>query len=238
MTWVKTMKIILSPSKTQSPHKKKNYSSKDLLFPREHKKVLATLRKLRKTDIKSKMKLSKELLESTYSNIKNYNTLEEFQAFDAFTGLVFFNMDRDSYSIPEHEFIEKHIRILDAFYGLLEPGTMIKPYRLDMKMPIGMNLYKHWDITPYFKDEIIINIASSEFSKMIVSINMVTICFLQNKDGKYVNQATYSKQARGKFADYMIKNKVEEISDLYRFNEDGYTYNNELSNDNTITFTR
>jgi len=232
------MKIILSPSKTQKPHNMFNYESKDLLFPSKQKKIIAALRKLTKSDIKVRMKLSKDLLDQTFSNIKNFNSLEQFQAFDAFTGLVFFNMSRDTYQTEEYKYIEKHIRILDAFYGLLEPGTMIKPYRLDMKMDIGLSLYKHWDISPYFKDEVIINLASAEFSKMLQSDKMITIAFLQNKDGTFLNQATYSKMARGKFADFMILQKVTTIEELYSFNHDGYIYNPDLSNKKTIVFTR
>jgi cytoplasmic iron level regulating protein YaaA (DUF328/UPF0246 family) len=232
------MKIILSPSKTQKPHTNTFYTSKDILFPTEHKKVLAALRKLTKSDIQNKMKLSKDLLVQTYSNIKNYNILDQFQAFDAFTGLVFFNMDRNSYQKEEHQYIEQNVRILDAFYGVLEPGTLIKPYRLDMKMPIGLNLYHHWNVSPYFKDEVIINLASNEFSKMLPAEHMITVSFLQNKDGRFVNQATYSKMARGKFADFMIKNKITQIDDLFSFQVDGYTYNQELSTNTIIVFTR
>lgn len=232
------MKIILSPSKTQKAHSLTNYDSKELLFPKEHKKILAALRKLKKSDIKIKMKLSQELLDNTYSNIKNYNSLDSFQAYDAFTGLVFFNMNRDLYQKSEHQYIEEHIRILDAFYGVLEPGTMIKPYRLDMKMPIGFNLYKHWNITPYFDDEIIINLASAEFSKMIASDKLITITFLQEKSGAFISQATYSKMARGQFTDFMIQNKVTSVSELYNFKNDGYNFNKELSDDSNIVFTR
>ena len=216
----------------------KHYTEKDPLFPKEHKKILAALRKLKKSEIQKIMKLSKDLLDQTYSNIKNYNSLEEFQAFDAFTGLVFFNMERDSYQEQEHKYIENHIRILDAFYGVLEPGTMIKPYRLDMKMSIGLRLYKHWKITPYFGDETIINLASSEFSKMVDSPNMITISFLQQKGNKYVNQATYSKQARGLFVDFMIQNKVTNPEELYVFDKDGYHFNLKLSSNTEFVFTR
>jgi cytoplasmic iron level regulating protein YaaA (DUF328/UPF0246 family) len=232
------MKIILSPSKTQKPHRMTHYSEKELLFESKHKKILAALRKLSKSDLQRIMKLSDDLLNQTYTNIKNYNSLESFQAFDAFTGLVFLNMSRDRYQPEEYKYIEKHLRILDAFYGILEPGTLIKPYRLDMKMDIGLPLYKHWDITDYFKDEIIINLASTEFSKMIQSDTMVTISFLQNKEGKYVNQATYSKMARGKFVNFMVENKVTTIEELFSFNQEGYIYNPKLSDNKTVVFTR
>lgn len=232
------MKIILSPSKTQTAHTKQHYETKEVFYLKEHKKILAQLRKLTKKDIAKIMKLSNELLNQTYQNIKRYSSLESFQAFDAFTGLVFKNIDRDSYTQIEHLYIEEHIRILDAFYGVLTPGTMIKPYRLDMKMNIGLNLYTHWNINNYFKEDLIVNLASDEFSKMIQSDSMISISFLQKSNGSYKNQATYSKMARGMMCDYLIKNKITNIEDIKSFNIDGYSFNPDLSNESTITFTR
>lgn len=231
------MKVIISPSKTQRPDYTNRFESKPLLYPKKHKKLLAMLRKHTKASLRNGMKISDDLLNQTYKNIKNYNQLDEFQAFYGFTGLVFFNMDKESYQEEELSYLEKHVRILDAFYGVLEPGTLIKPYRLDMKMNLGINLYKHWDIDDHFKDDVIINLASDEFSKNI-TLPMVTISFLQNKDGKFKTQATYSKMARGKLLDYMIKNKVEDIEGIKSFKEDEYQYNNELSKEDLIVFTR
>jgi cytoplasmic iron level regulating protein YaaA (DUF328/UPF0246 family) len=126
---------------------------------------------------------------------------------------------------------------LDAFYGILEPGTLIKPYRLDMKVNIGVNLYNHWKIDDYFKNEIVINLASNEYSKML-NIPMINISFLQFKNGKYINQATYSKQARGLFLDYIILNKIENVELMKNFNRDNYQYNKNLSDESNMVFTR
>ena len=73
---------------------------------------------------------------------------------------------------------------------------------------------------------------------MLVSPNLITISFLQKKEDKFINQATYSKMARGKFADFMIKNKIDSVEELYSFDIDGYRHNIELSNNTTIVFTR
>lgn len=232
------MKIIISPSKTQNIKASAYLDEKEILFPKQHKKVLAKLRKLKKTDIKQIMKIDKDLLNQTYQNIKDYNQNPLFKAFFSFDGLVFKGLDKQSYKEDNYQYIEDNLRILDAFYGILEPGTMIKQYRLDMKMKIGLNLYHHWELTKYFKDELIINLASDEFSKLIKSPNMVTISFLQKKEDKYINQATYSKQARGFILDYMIKNKIVSIKDILRFNKENYKYNQTLSNERAIVFTR
>ena len=39
-------------------------------------------------------------------------------------------------------------------------------------------------------------------------------------------------------AEYIIKNKIDNIEDLKLFNKDGYLLNTELSTDEVLTFTR
>jgi cytoplasmic iron level regulating protein YaaA (DUF328/UPF0246 family) len=231
------MKIIVSPSKTQKPDYTKHFEDADLLFPKQHQKLVSLLKKQRKTDIATVMNLNKDLLDQTYKNIKDYKTNIPFQAFYSFDGLVFKNLDKANYKEAELAYIKKHVVVLDAFYGILEPGTLIKPYRLDMKMNFGLNLYKHWDIDSYFNSDLVINLASEEFSK-ILHIPLVTISFLQYKNGKYINQATFSKMARGKMLDYLIKNKIDDLELIKQFKLDNYRFNLELSTKSLFVFTR
>ena len=60
------------------------------------------------------------------------------------------------------EYIQQHLRILSAFYGVLKLMDEITPYSLEMKAKADM-LYKG------VRDEkgIIINLASKEYSKCI-----------------------------------------------------------------------
>lgn len=231
------MKIVISPSKTMDYKKCKYLIDKDFLYAKKHKEVLSMLKKLKKSDIAKAYKIKGDLIDKTFHNIINYDTNNSYHAFASFTGLVFFNLDRDNYKDKEYKYIARNIRILDAFYGVLEPGTLIKPYRLDMKTNIGLNLYKHWNISDYFKNEVVINLASKEFSKML-DIPMIHISFLQYKNGKYINQSTYAKQARGLFLDYMIKHEIEDLSLLKNFSRDNYKYNDLLSDDFNLVFTR
>lgn len=232
------MKIIISPSKTQNPTRSKHLSNKNIIFISKHKQILSKLKKLSKENIKKIMKIDKMLLDNTYNNIKNYAKLDTFHAFESFNGLVFKGLEKELYQKKEYEYIESHLIILDAFYGILEPGTLIKSYRLDMKMRIGRNLYKFWNIFNYLKDEIIINLASDEFSKLINPEKLLNIRFLQYKNNSYVNQATYSKQARGQFLNYMITNRIIDIIKLKEYNDFGYTFNQALSDESNYIFTR
>lgn len=232
------MFIIISPSKTQKPNKTNYLEDKEMLYPIKHKKVLAALRKLKKNEIAAKMKLSKELLNQTYFNIKNYASLPESHAFESFDGFVFKGLRKDSYREQEYDYIADNVRILDAFYGILEPGTLIKPYRLDLLTNIGLNLYNHWNIDSYFKGETIINLASNEFSNMLHNQHMITIHFREYKDGSYKNLATYSKQARGVLLNYLILNKITDIEAIKSFHQEGYSFNQDLSDDANIVFSR
>lgn len=231
------MKIVISPSKTMEFIKNNKLESKEIFFIKEHKKVLAQLRKLSKTDIEQKFKIKGNLLEQTYKNIKNYNTMDSFHPFFGYNGLVYKQLMKDQYNEDEYEYIMCHLRILDAFYGVLEPTTLIKPYRLDMKIPLDINLYELYDCDSYFKEELIVNLASDEFSKMIHK-KMITIHFRDYKDGKYRNLATYSKIARGKFLNQMILLKITEIDKMKEVTFDGYEINHELSDDENLYFTR
>ncbi len=232
------MKIVISPSKTQNPNKSSYLNNKEVIYIKEHKRILSLLNKLSKEDLKKVMKIKNSLLDITYDNINNYSKLGTFQAFESFNGLVYKGLEKQLYKSEEYNYIESHIIILDALYGILEAGTLIKPYRLDMKMKIGVNLYKHWNIDSYFKDELVINLASNEFSKMLTLKNLVNIKFLQYKNNSYINQATYSKQARGLFLNYLILNQMTNINNMLQFSEQGYSYNTELSDEFNIIFSR
>lgn len=231
------MKIIISPSKTMKMSRSKYLMDKQLLFLEKHKEVLAKLRKLTKTSLGISLSIKGNLLNQTYDLIKNYNTLDEYHAFESYTGLVYKHLDRDNYQTEAYDYITKHLRILDALYGVLEPGTLIKQYRLDMKSKIGLNLYKHWNIERYFNDEIIINLASNEFSTML-NRKMINIKFLQKNNDKYLNLATYAKMARGIFLDFLIKNKITDIRKMKTFNLDNYKYEKSLSDELNIVFVR
>ncbi len=232
------MKIIISPSKTIKIQSPSILKEQPLLYPKKNKELLSLLQSFNKAELKTIMKIKNKLLDETYYNLQNYDNIPPFKAFDAFYGLVYKGLQKELYHEEEYEYIDKNVVILDAFYGLLLPGNLIKQYRLDMKMKIGVNLYQFWDVNHYFKDDLIINLASQEFRKMINHDKMVNISFLEARGDSYVNLATYSKQARGKFLNFLIMHKITEISEFQNFKEDNYTFNKELSSDFEFVFTR
>ncbi|QMS85857.1 YaaA family protein [Candidatus Xianfuyuplasma coldseepsis] len=231
------MKIILSPSKTASYQTIAELPQLDLLYPTRTKKLVSTIRKMNQTTLSKALHVNGDLLKQTYHEYKNFYKSPGYQAFPSFTGLVFKQLDRDHYTSADYHYIQTHVRIFDALYGVLTPGTLIKPYRLDMKSSLGFNLYSYWDVDDAFEDELIINLASNEFSKMM-SQPMISIEFYTTKNGRLQSLATYSKMARGQMLNYLIKHHITTRDGIQQFDCDNYRYDPTRSTADTYVFIR
>ena len=93
------------------------------------------------------------------------------------------------------------------------------------------------------KDDVIINLASKEYSKCIEDylesdVRLINIDFVEEYKGKLVTKATYAKMARGEMARYMAENRVEDINMLKSFNRMNYQFKEELSDDSNLVFER
>ncbi|PKM54135.1 MAG: peroxide stress protein YaaA [Firmicutes bacterium HGW-Firmicutes-5] len=235
------MKIIISPSKTQNYSRIHKSAVHEPLFNKEALYLNQRLKKLSKKSLSHLMGIDNTLLEQTYSNIKDFDIATPNCAISTYTGLVYKQLSLDTYNNEQIEYLEKHLVILSAMYGALKPFDGIKPYRLDMKMPlIRPSLYKYWEkpLAHYFKNEtVLIDLSSNEYGKMLPS-HKITVKFMEKKDPEYKNIATYSKIARGQLLDLMIKNQITQPHQLKTVSFEGYHYNANLSNERSIVFTR
>lgn len=246
------MKIIFSPSKEMKVGELNSPFSFSPKFKDESKEILNILKNLDKNQIEKIMKIKGELLEETYSNIINYELNPEIKAINLYNGVAFKKLELESYNSKELEYLNNSLIILSAMYGALNPFDNIKKYRLDMTMKISENsLYSFWSekVTVYINEllsqdseKILLNLASNEYSKMInkksLNFKMITIDFKEFKNGKYSSVSSFSKQGRGMLLNYLIKNQITNIEDIKKFSKEGYSFNSELSNENTIIFSR
>ena len=231
------MKIILSPSKTATWTTSPNLDDREPLFPNKTNTLARQLARMSKTKLQKALKLSDSLTEEVYQMYKSFFETHPVQAFPSFDGLVFKQLRREQYSKAQWDYIASNVRILDALYGVLQAGTLIAPYRLDMKASIGRNLYTYWNISDHFKDDVILNLASKEFAQMVL-VPVIDVEFLQCHNGSCEAQATYSKMARGQMLDYLIEHQVTSLESVRLFNRDGYCFDPERSTTETLVFVR
>lgn len=229
------MKIILSPSKNQSLICPLLKGSKTLFNEEKSLKLMKILGDLSEVELGELFKIKDKLLDETYKLYQNKDFEGiRYDPIGCYSGVVFDVIGNREYSVKERHYIDKHLVILSAMFGIIEPGQGIWPYRLDFKTKLkDLNLYKYWqdDILEYFKDEkVIINLASIEFSSLLKPIadKLVNINF-READGRIISYR--AKKARGLMADAIVSVMVEKVETLKGFVIDDYRFDELMSDD-------
>ena len=239
------MKIIISPSKRQN---RKCVINKDLtkpFFEDKSSQLRSLLEELDRSELSEVLDIKGNLLDKTE---KKYSVPKKSKAaICCYNGLVFKQLDVSEYSTKAINYMQNNLCILSAMYGVLTPLTAIEPYRLDMRSKIeNVDLYEYWEkeMDQYFLEEdLIINLASNEFSKMLKVENhkgrFITIGFKEyDKNNKLRTVAARAKKARGLMLDYMIKNQITNLENLKRVEVLDYIYDPKKSYEHNLVFIR
>lgn len=244
---------IISPAKNMRNIKINNISPKTLgvnrYFTRETKEIIQVLKSLSPSDIQSLMKVNEKIAFQSYAYFQDFNFQEEgVCGLLAYDGLVFKNIKAEDFSNEDFGFTNDHIKILDAFYGIVNPLDEVLPYRLEMQYPIKIDdksLYKFWNDKIYNKlysdDNVIVNLASEEYAKVVRKFLkeddiFIDIDFKVHKDGKLKTLATLAKIARGQMIKYIVENKINNPEDLKNFSFDNYKFSHNLSTSRKFVF--
>lgn len=247
------MIAIISPAKNMRNLKIDNINpqiiGKERYFTKETDEIIRVLKDLTPWDIQSLMKVNEKIALQSYAYFQDFNFNDKgVCGLLAYDGLVFKNIKAEDFTKEDFDYANKHIRILDAFYGMVNPLDDILPYRLEMQYPIkiqGNNLYKFWDDKIYKKlyseDNVIVNLASEEYAKTVRRfLNeediFIDIDFKVNKDGKLKTLATLAKMARGQMVKYIIENKIDNPEDLKDFTFNSFKYCSNLSTSKKFVF--
>ena len=246
------MKIILSPAK-------KMIVDTDNLAPVElpvyidkTAEVLNWIKSKSKEELKAIWKCNDKIAEQNFHRLENmdlYNRLTP--AVLAYEGIAFQYMAPAVFEIQQFEYLQNHLRILSAFYGILKPLDGVTPYRLEMQAKAEIeettNLYDYWGDRLYHSviddSRTIINLASKEYSKCIERYlsdkdNYITITFCELSGDKLVTKGTYAKMARGEMVRFMAENNIENPVDIQKFDRLGYTFRGSLSSETEYVFER
>lgn len=171
---------------------------------------------------------------------------ELMKAIERYTGMQYRHIDYKSLDDDAKQYLQTHLRILSAFYGLLCPEDGIVAYRLDFNSRLEVartrNLYGFWEdfIARDFKGEKVVNLASNEFAKLVIPYlspkEVITCEFGKVQDGRFKTASTLAKSARGEMVRWMALNKIENTEDLRNFHEMNLVYDADLSNAHKFVF--
>lgn len=240
------MKIIFSPSKSQKGSMITTDISSKPLFAQETAFLVDTLLHHTADNLMSLYKLSQKKIQDLCDRYENFSHNVTSPSIHMFSGTSFKELDVTIYNKEQQKFLQNNLVILSALYGIVRPYDQVQNYRLDMNNNIlketkYRNLYHFWQplIDDYFKDtEIIINLASGEYSQMLKNFQgkIINVNFKVQKNNTLRSVSVYSKQQRGKLLNYMIVNKCQDSSFLRKYSSDGFEFNQELSDEQNIVY--
>lgn len=239
------MKILLSPSKTKTL----TGTPKQGVFNEALTKEIVThIQQMDSAAFAKALKLKGDKGADWFAFYQQFADAPVGTAAESYSGLAFKNFDWKGLSDEGKAFGADHVYILSALYGLVAPLSAITDYRLDfidnIYKGMGTNLAVKWSElvnTELAKEDWLLNVASKEYSSIVDHPHMVTVEFLEEKDGTWRQLSTSSKQMRGRIAHYMVENRCtswldlpDEISDFVREGD----LPNELTEPLTVTYKR
>ena len=267
------MQLLLSPAKLINfTDKTESVVGTTPLFTEKTNVLVEFCQQLSVNEIAKLLKINLKMAHDVYGYFQTFhldNSVERSAAF-TFNGIAFQGLNVHDMSADELSFAQNHLNIVSGMYGLLRPLDTIKPYRLDVSTRISPNvgvnnsgnlsstypksnyLYGYWQeiVNSYLSeklledDNIIINLSSSEYYKIIVpellpqKMRMITIAFREQRGDGLKQVIVYAKKARGMMARYIIKNKITRVEDIKGFDSEGYFYSPAQSTPTEWTFVR
>lgn len=244
------MKMIISPTKQMKTELDHFLPESQPIFLTETKQILKELKKLPLDEAQKLWKCSEKLALENYERIQ----LMDFDkgttpSIASYKGLQYQYMAPDLFTEEALTYIQKHLRILSGFYGVLRPFDGIVPYRLEMQAPLSVadekNLYDFWGQKIYdaldFQQGPVINLASKEYTKTLTPYlkptdEFIEIAFVSLVNGKPKVKATLAKMARGEMVRFMAENQIQTIDEIKAFDHPDYLFSEDLSTENQLTF--
>lgn len=240
------MKIIISPAKKMNVDTDTLAPSGLPVFLEETEQLMEWMRRLSLAEAKALWKCNDRIAEQNYRRFKEMDLRRNLTpAVIAYEGIQYQYMAPSVFGGAETEYIQEHLRILSGFYGVLKPFDGVVPYRLEMRAKASEagDLYRFWGEKLYREtaDEVILNLASKEYSRCIEKYlrpeNLfLTVTFGELIGGKVKQKGTFAKMARGEMVRYLAENQVEEPQGIKGFDRLDYHFAEELSTETEYVF--
>lgn len=259
------MLAILSPAKmlNMEPVKRKVASTAPRLVGSHGDAIAGALGAMTKTQLKAVLGVSDALATINHQRYRDWVTASDGgeaagkPCTFAYTGMAFKAFGAPSLSDDELEYAQRHVRVIDAVYGVLRPCDRIQAYRLEMQSKLAppggaaKDLYEYWSdaIREVLLDDfrelgseaggaggsdaprVLVNLASAEYSKAVrfVDGDSVTVVDVAFK-------GVPVKKGRGLMARWIAQRQPATIEELKEFAVDGISFDERASKEHHLVF--
>ena len=218
---------------------------------------MSVMKEMNANDLEKLMKISREIADMNVERNHTWNikpsAKQAIPAVLAFKGEVYRGLNAETLDENAIDYLNKNAFLLSGLYGILRPSDKIMLYRLEMGSKLDVNgsknLYGFWKeiLTPFVnsklkKGEFILNLASHEYAKVLnrkeLKAPVIDVEFQDYKNGELKKIMMYFKHARGAMARYCAENNVQTLDEVKAYNVDNYRFDENLSTQETLIFTR
>lgn len=244
------MKIIIAPAKIMKIDRDS--------FPIQSKpqfldktRILERFLKSRSNEqLKDLWHASENVTKQSILQLENMNLDERLTpAILAFSGIQYQYMAPDLFTQPALDYIQKNLRILSGFYGMLRPFDGVCPYRLELNTKMvgfrDYSLYHFWgsDIAEnlFQEDNIVIDLASKQYTRLVKPYlsqgrQLITVDFQELKNDKWKTVGVHAKMARGEMVRYIAEKQIKNPTDLQDFNDFEFQFEPDVSTKDYYVF--
>lgn len=244
------MKIILSPAKKMNMDLDTLEPVSDVVFLEQAEEILQYLQNKSYAELKDIWKCNDKIAALNYKRLNDMDLRKNLTpAILSYEGIAYQYMAPAVFESGQLNYVQDHLRMISAFYGVLKPLDGVVPYRLEMqaKAAVGgcKNLYEFWGRSLYDEihdeDGLIINLASKEYSRCMERYltsrdTYITCVFGELVNGKMVQKGTYAKMARGEMVRFMAEHQIKDPQEIKQFNRLGYVFQDDLSTETEYVF--
>lgn len=249
------MKIILSPAKKMNVDTDSLEPSRIPAFMEKTEVLLKWLRSNSFAELQKLWKCSDRIAQQNFERLQHMDLKNALTpAILSYEGIAYQYMAPAVFEYGHLDYVQEHLRILSAFYGVLKPMDGVAPYRLEMQAKAGVDgckdLYEFWGSSIYdeVRDDsgVIINLASKEYSKCIEKYlkpedRYITCTFAEKTESsgdRLITKGTYAKMARGEMVRFMAEHGIKDPEYIRLFDRLGYVYRSDISTDTEYIFER
>lgn len=244
------MRIILSPAKKMN-------EETDILAPQglpvfidSTEEIMRWVQELSYDEAKKLWACNDRIARQNYDRFQQMNLYKRLTpAILSYEGIAYQYMAPSVFANGEFSYVQEHLRILSAFYGVVKPMDGVTPYRLEMqakaKIAGTKDLYDYWGNRIYLEvlddSRVIVNLASKEYAKCVEKYltaedRYITCVFGEFSGEKIVQKGVYAKMARGEMVRYMAEHNVKQPEEMKRFDRLGYVFREDLSDEREYVF--
>ncbi len=250
------MLVVVSPAKRLDERPAQAVGGTQPPFPEATADLVAIARQLDAGGLEKLMHISPKLAALNRARFARIGSGDGAKrAIELFAGDTYTGLDASSLDDDEMDYAQRHLRILSGLYGVLRPGDVIEPHRLEMGSrlanPKGRDLYAFWGdriAEALVRDaaaaatEVLVNCASVEYftaaNRPALALRVVTPGFLEDRPEGPKVMSFWAKQARGAMARFIVQNRLRDPAALQAFDTGGYRYQPAMSTPDRPVFLR